>query len=215
MKKHVYKSLFSLITALIIILECFPLATFASNDGVVYTYTYSNGESVEYYIDSDGYEYVYENGKKTFVLLPLEKYRMSDEKSAEVENTNLYFEEHSSILPLNNTRGYVIISTLFNSQIDVSLSAVTGFKTYPANADCLRIKTYDYTPWFGNHNINVHLYVRSRDDGSAYDYHYFDKNCTITFGVQLSGRFAERVNVGVVPVAEMTSCKLAVTATAG
>lgn len=214
MKKFFCKRFVSLTIILIIVLECFSLTAFASNNKEVYTYTDSSGKSIEYYIDEDGHEYINENGEKMFILLPLEKYRTSNSELIDTQGTNL---KEYSFSPITNTttRGYVIISTLFNSVVYFSSGVVTGYKSFPGNADYLRIKTTSCTPWTANNNINVHLYVKSRDDGSLYDYHYFNQSCSITKGFSLSGRFAAQVNVGIVAVGNMTSCNLAVTATEG
>lgn len=56
-KKTVYKSLISSVIVLIIFLECLPLTVFANNNET-YMYIDSNGEALEYYIDSDGHEYI-------------------------------------------------------------------------------------------------------------------------------------------------------------
>lgn len=63
----------SIAVALILMLQCSPLLAFANSDGEMYTYTYSNGEVVHYYIDNGDHEYLYKNGEKIYVLLPLDK----------------------------------------------------------------------------------------------------------------------------------------------
>lgn len=86
---------------------------------------------------------------------------------------------------------------------------------YPGNADYLRIKTSDCKPILVNHNVGVHIYAKDTD-GVAYDYHYYNQNCTITKGYALSGRVVNQVQVYIVPYSEnMTSCTLAITATEG
>ncbi len=206
------KKTITIILTLILLVECFPLFAFAKEEKSINTFVYKDGTSIDYYIDEDGHEYIIRDGEKMFILLPLEKYKVSN-TSLTVPNNITSTVSENDICDDDSTRAYVIISTLFNT--NVNLPAVTGYKHYPANADCLRIKTSNHTPTLGNHKINVHLYVKSRDDGSIYDYHFFDQNCTITKGYTLSGRFAEQVNTSVVPVSTMTSCKLQVTATAG
>ena len=44
-----------------------------------YTYVDTNGETIEYYIDSEDNEYIIENGKKVYIALPLEKNKITDE----------------------------------------------------------------------------------------------------------------------------------------
>ena len=44
-----------------------------------YTYVDTNGETIEYYIDSENNEYIIENGKKVYIALPLEKNKITDE----------------------------------------------------------------------------------------------------------------------------------------
>lgn len=54
---------------------------------------------------------------------------------------------------------------------------------YPGNADYLRIKTSECKPILVNHNVGVHIYAKDTD-GVAYDYHYYNQNCTITKGMR-------------------------------
>lgn len=213
MNNQIFKKIISFALICIFAFGCFPLTAFASDQNEVHTFTSANGETVEYYVDAEGHEYVYQNGEKRYVLLPLEKYRVTDEATIALANSSYQSTVTTSASPIYSTNGYVIISTLFNSTI--YFPATTGYLPFPANADCLRLNTSKHTPWYVSNKLHVHIYVISRDDGSIYDYHYFDQNCTITQAYTLSGRFAAKVNIAVVSVGDMTSCNLAVTATAG
>lgn len=207
------KAVSIVLTVLTIMLTVSPCA-FAIEAGEQYTFVDAGNSIIYYYLDENGHEYVYKDGQKMYILLPLDKYRMTESEATALENSGTYTAKAQfSSQPFSSTYGYVIISTLFNST--VYFPTVTGYLNYPANADCLRLKTSNHSPWYVGHKLNVHLYVKSRDDGSIYDYHYFDQSCSITKGYTLSGRFAEKVNVSLVTVSEMASCTLAVTATEG
>lgn len=199
-------------STIMIVLMITPLISFAGTP--TNAYTYSTGETVEYYIDLEGHEYVYKNGQKTYVLLPLEKYRVTDEAVLEAINFEST-QEYTDISSENIKRSPapIIISTLYKK--NTTLPIVTGYMNYPAKADYLRLKTTDCKPFLKSKKVNVHIYVRASDDGSIYDYHYFDQNCTSSKPYELSGRFASQVNISVVSFHEMTSCTFAVTATLG
>lgn len=44
-----------------------------------YTYVDTNGKIYEYYIDNENHTYIIENGKKVYIALPLEQYKITDE----------------------------------------------------------------------------------------------------------------------------------------
>lgn len=86
----------------------------------MYTYTYSNGEVVHYYIDNEDHEYLYKNGEKIYVLLPLNKYRTTDEKALQAEEL-ITIAEPPQILsePYSSSDNYVVIATLFKSVVNL------------------------------------------------------------------------------------------------
>lgn len=213
MKKISVKNLVSIVIALILVLQCSPLLAFANSDGEMYTYTYSNGEVVNYYIDEEGHEYTYKKGAKIYVLLPLEKYRTKEKDLQNEVSTATTESNQNSLNSYNTNDGYVYISTLFKNTVD--LPKRTGYMGYPSNADCLRIRTTECKPALVSHRVDVHLYTKTTD-GEAYDYHYFDQNCSQAQGYSLVGRVVSQVNVYVASSsAKMTSCLLTVTATEG
>lgn len=138
---------------------------------------------------------IYENGKKMFVLLPLDKYRITDERLVELENVNRHSEKYSMLPIIGTTKDNddIIISTLFNSVINPSLGYTIGYKNYPQNASFIRIKTSEHSPWYVGRKINVHLYLKSRTDGSLYAFHYFDQPCWDSQAYAIAGEKCHRL----------------------
>lgn len=77
------KKLISIVLAFAVlstfVLPCFTASAW-NDDGELYTYTFGNGTTVQYYLDDKGNPYSYVNGKMQYMLLPLEEFKITDQK---------------------------------------------------------------------------------------------------------------------------------------
>lgn len=216
MKTKIKKTIIFMFSVLLMI-QWSPLTIFAETYEKPYYYTNESGETLEYYVDNNGEEYIYSNGEKMYVLLPLEKYLITDEDVINAELERMKNTVDASTFSLNSeARGTVIVKTIFNNTINFGDSVFRiGYHTWDDGASHIRLKTSKHKPGLSNHNLNVIFYWYLEEDNRLYGKTYMDQNCSITKGYSLGSTGIEKVDVGVTPVGGMTSCKLAVTLTVG
>lgn len=210
------RKIVSVLICLVMIMQCLSIMSFAETD-ISNVYVDSNGNIIEYYIDDEGYEYIYLDGKKTYVLLPLEKYRITDENIIAEELVRMQrIEDCNEQLDKGVSRGTVVIKTIFNSTVNFGDSVYRiGYHTWSDGASHIRLKTSDHKPALSNHNLNIIFYWYLEDSNQLYGTTYMDQNCSITKGFSLGSTGIEKVDVGITPVGSMTSCNFSVTLTAG
>lgn len=63
---------FSMFLSFIILINIFSISIFASNSESLKTYTRPNGQQIDYYEDSLGNKYIYENEQKIYIAVPIE-----------------------------------------------------------------------------------------------------------------------------------------------
>lgn len=84
-----------------VILPCF--AVYALNDdGELYTYTFSNGITVQYYLDDNGNPYSYVNGELQYMLLPLEHLKITDRERTNELNIKIGKTSQSGVAAYSN-----------------------------------------------------------------------------------------------------------------
>ena len=71
MKKCLIKRSLSITIAIIFILQCFALPTFAVAEDEIFVYIGPNGKRIEYMIDNDGNKYIYENNERVYIAIPV------------------------------------------------------------------------------------------------------------------------------------------------
>ncbi len=76
MKKAV-SIVFTILTILLTVSPC----AFAIEAGEQYTFVDADNSIIYYYLDENGHEYVYKDGQKMYILLPLDKYRMTESEA--------------------------------------------------------------------------------------------------------------------------------------
>ncbi len=87
MNNQIFKKIISFALICIFVFGCFPLTAFASEQNKVHTFTSANGETVEYYIDSEGNPYYIQNGEKIYLMLPVNSKAVTDEALLSKLNT--------------------------------------------------------------------------------------------------------------------------------
>lgn len=151
MKRRIRKKVISLTTAVIILLQCLSLSAFAYNDGELYTFVFYDGTEVNYYLDSDGMPYCYENGEKIYMALPLEHLRITDEAIlAELEEARLEIENNTTrAIPTN----YVDLSQCAYQQNSPYYTRAITFATTSTEISTPVFKLYE-----GHHSIRLKMY---------------------------------------------------------
>lgn len=91
MKSKKKIAIFSAVAAVIVVAAVIAALVFLRpqwfrNDGELYTYTYSDGTVVEYYMDEDGHPYNYKDGEKIFISLPLDQFVVTGEAGEEYKD---------------------------------------------------------------------------------------------------------------------------------
>lgn len=169
----------------ITILCSFSVNCFAESavNGIMYTYTFSGGRSVNYYLDENNMPYTIENGERMYVALPLEHLKLQSNESND-ENVSTYA-----------TMGNPIA---FNREAPNNLYSLKGgdnnkSNIYSANAsftdfisfysrdfdlntkhNAMRVKTTNVKkPLFGSNKI-------------SFIYRYYDSNIKQWYGITIS-----------------------------
>lgn len=82
-------------------LPCYTVYA-SNNDGELYTYTFSSGKIVRYYLDDDGNPYSYVNGEIQYMLLPLEKFKITDRERVKELNSQIANDIQDGISAYSN-----------------------------------------------------------------------------------------------------------------
>lgn len=85
--KKVFK-IFSMLLSIVILVNIFSISIFASNSELLKTYTRPNGQQIDYYEDALGNKYIYENGQKILVAIPIETRILSASEAETLINYN-------------------------------------------------------------------------------------------------------------------------------
>lgn len=194
-----------------ILLGCFlfllSVQGFALNAQEKYTYVESDGTILEYYKDTDGHPYKYEQGKKIYLLLNLEENLVTEE---ELFSKYGFEANNIELSPAIQTFGNSY-TVLFQNTINfVSSSYQSGYLSYPTDASYLHLNINSPKPWYANNNVNLILVWRSRDDGKLYSEQYKNQNIAIDKNYAVSGRAVSEVRIGLVTLGAMTSCELVI-----
>ncbi len=170
----------------------FHMEIYASeNDKQTYIFHDENGYETEYYIDDDGHAYVDKDGDKLYILLPLERFRVTDEAK---------IQQLEALRNSNNTQksvpsSYVDLSTGAAGAAspayaaDVSFEEETEFTTavlkYNKYHSTLRIKIKDVVKnnIFAGNKISYNIYYYYEAFDEWYVDSYTDVNCSGTSGV--------------------------------
>lgn len=131
MKKRISKQIISLITAVIILVQCLSLTAFAYNDGELYTYVSNDGTEVNYYLDSYGMPYYYENGIRINLLLPLEHLKITDNNVIANLQEEFASEVQGDVSLMSEPTSYF---SLQKNPVNVTSNTYTQFMTFEANS---------------------------------------------------------------------------------
>lgn len=79
----------TLVVLLIVTFSFNSVALSTGTDGEEYSYTFSDGITVLYYLDDSGNPYTYANGEKQYMLLPLEHLRITEQERVDELNSQI------------------------------------------------------------------------------------------------------------------------------
>lgn len=195
MYKKIIKRTFSIIIALVLILQCLQISVFAAEIEKVYTFEASNGETVEYCLDYIGQPFQNINGEKIYILLPLDSLKITDEKEIAILNKSIENSEQTSfcynVQPNSAPSTYFDLTTL---PITQNSRAYTQFMTFEAgnsfdtrvlkvhpNHPKVRIKTanLEKQKLFDNKKVIVKIKYYDEESKSWYELHKSGKiDCT-------------------------------------
>ena len=190
----------SAMTLVVIFMFILAVNSFAYNQNQQYTYYYPNGNSVMYYLDDAGNPYVFENGEKIYIALPLEHLKVTDE--------NLIFDLNQSInnnsqqiQPYSVPTSYFDLSTGAADDASISYTVnnvslangvLTAFSILKFNPHhqyvCFKTDIIDKAFLAGNKVTLTYFYYNIYDD-AWYNSRYEGVKCTSTFGYAIKSDF--------------------------
>ncbi|MGP1543737.1 MAG: hypothetical protein ACTTIO_02070 [Candidatus Fimenecus sp.] len=168
------KKLFSLfISVLFICGLVVPAIALSSKEKPNY-YHCENGKTIIYYLDKDGIPFIYENGKKETVLLPLEQFRITDEvECAKLDAEYEAFKEaerleFENFVAVNKER-----SLFYNGTISIPGFAWTSL---PQRTNAVVLKFSNPKPIFSNREVNITFRFRNKFTGGWFEEHKNNQN---------------------------------------
>lgn len=137
-------------------------------------YRTADGENIVYYLDNDGIPYIYENGKKETVLLPLEQFRITDPE--ECARLDAEFEAQKNISKANfeslvlSAKG---LDVFYNG--DISIPGDVWLQLWE-NTLSVVLKFSNAKPVFSNRNVNITFKYRKRHTHEWYSNYKANQN---------------------------------------
>lgn len=188
MYKKIIKRTFSIIIALVLILQCLQVSVFAAEIGKAYTFKISNGETVKYYLDKYKMPYQIIDGEKFYVTLALPQFevkssdiiRKLNEEVFSTDGVNStptnYFDLYAKD-PANNSISY----TATASGLDSSFFETKVFK-YCLRHSALVIKTSSHSPVLSNKEVHIMYYYFDTATEKWYSYTFMKADCSVPGG---------------------------------
>lgn len=137
-------------------------------------YHCENGTIITYYLDKDGIPFIYEDGKKETVLLPLEQFRITDEaECAKLDAEFEAFREAERLEFENFIKSNEGISLFYNGTIDIPGFAWTSL---PQRTNAVVLKFSKPKPLFSNHEVNITFRFKNKFTGGWFEEHKNNQN---------------------------------------
>ena len=145
MRKITFKSI-SIILLAVIIYNAFLTKTWALSKEILKTYVRADGSTICYYENQDGSTYVYENGEKIFVAIPVERRVLTD-------------EEVQQLIYCDGQNRSVNYKTLpYSKTLNVGTGAFTDIIYLNYGRDSIYLKCSNYSPIFGNKGMSYYIF---------------------------------------------------------
>lgn len=141
--KKVFK-IFSMLLSIVILVNIFSISIFASNSELLKTYTRPNGQQIDYYEDALGNKYIYENGQKILVAIPIETRILS---ASEAETLINY-----------NARSVSSVSIPYSKIMNVGTGDFTDVMYLGLGRDSVYLKCSDYKPCLGKKGMSYYFF---------------------------------------------------------
>lgn len=141
--KKVFK-IFSMLLSIVILVNIFSISIFASNSELLKTYTRPNGQQIDYYEDALGNKYIYENGQKILVAIPIETRILS---ASEAETLINY-----------NARSVSSVSIPYSKIMNVGTGDFTDVMYLGLGRDSVYLKCSDYKPRLGKKGMSYYFF---------------------------------------------------------
>lgn len=188
------KKFMSIILACFAIINTLSPCAFAATLGPEYTYRDGDKEIV-YYLDEEGFPYNYSNGEKTYLLLPLDSLKITDEKelaelNKAINDSYNYNCTNDGMLRAVPT-SYYDLTTLPKEQnsrkytqfmtFEASTSITTQTMKVHTEHSKIRVQTLnlDKPHWYDNKKVIVYINYYDETLQGWYALHQSDKiDCT-------------------------------------
>lgn len=172
-----------------------------TNNENKYIYIDSNGKSIEYYLDDEGFPFAYYKGTKVYLLLPLESLRITDEEelaklNASINDFQSYENDINAELIKSTPTSYYNLTTLPVTQnspayvqfmtFETSTSIMTQTLKVHASHPMIRVKTANLgkNHWYNNKKVIVYIQYYDASLDGWYWLHQSNKvDCTGTAGL--------------------------------
>ena len=184
MNKKILKKIFSIIIALVLILQCLQISVFAAENGKTYTFKTSSGETIEYHLDKYKMPYQIIEGEKFYVALALPQFEVKNTDIINKLNKEIFSTDGNNSTPTNYFDLYAkdpannsIAYTATASGLDSGFFNTKVFK-YCLSHSALVIKTSSHSPLLSNKKVHIMYYYYDTATDRWYLCTFMDADCT-------------------------------------